>query len=636
MNLTQEQLDIINSSGDIKINAVAGSGKTTTIIEYAKARPKNSRILYLAYNKSVRLEAAKKFQEKGLTNVSVETAHSLAYKNVVSKNGYQLRAHGYKIYEIVDLLGLEGNGEKHAEYIVANHIHKFISYYCNSDKTNVSDLNYLDVVTDKKAKTFVRTFYNYIETKTKLLLTKMDQGDIEITHDFYLKKFQLSNPVLNYDYILFDEAQDASGAILDVFLKQKATKVIVGDTHQQIYGWRFAINSLEKTHFKTYYLSNSFRFSQDVANLALEILKTKKILDQDIPFKIFGKGNLCEVKNKAIIARTNLGLLQKAIEYITDKKNIKSLYFEGNINSYTYAEEGASLYDVLNLYNNQKRSIKDKLIQKMANIQELKEYIDKTEDMQMRMMLEIVNEYGNQIPVLINELKQKHIENDDKYSADMIFSTVHRSKGMEYDAIQLADDFLSKDKLVKLLNDVKKENLDLNKLNEEINLLYVAVTRTKNFIFIPEELLPENCQPSKQIRILRTQAVENETPNNDCIDKNDIQTESETKPKAYSIEKIRETHKDAYSPWTPELDHELTLMYCEGISTKDMARHFGRTPGAIRARIKKLELEEAYGWQQVKYITDHIKSILNNKGLFVSSVKINLFLQVLQRLDEVF
>ena len=37
MQLTQEQINIIQSIGDIKINAVAGSGKTTTLIEYAKA-----------------------------------------------------------------------------------------------------------------------------------------------------------------------------------------------------------------------------------------------------------------------------------------------------------------------------------------------------------------------------------------------------------------------------------------------------------------------------------------------------------------------------------------------------------------------------------------------------------------------
>ena len=132
MKLTKEQLNIINSTGNIKINAVAGSGKTTTIIEYAKARPANSRILYLAFNKSVKLEAKKKFAEMGLINVKVETAHSLAYKHIVFKNNYRLRSQGYKTYEIAKLLGLHGDGEKHAEYIIANHINKLISYFCTA------------------------------------------------------------------------------------------------------------------------------------------------------------------------------------------------------------------------------------------------------------------------------------------------------------------------------------------------------------------------------------------------------------------------------------------------------------------------------------------------------------------------
>ena len=63
MDLTPEQQTIISSSGNIKINAVAGSGKTTTIIEYAKARSKNAKILYLAFNRSVKTEAVKKFEE---------------------------------------------------------------------------------------------------------------------------------------------------------------------------------------------------------------------------------------------------------------------------------------------------------------------------------------------------------------------------------------------------------------------------------------------------------------------------------------------------------------------------------------------------------------------------------------------
>ena len=274
MKLTSEQLEIINSSGNIKINAVAGSGKTTTIIEYARHRPEG-RILYLAFNKSVKLDAVKRFAEKGLANVQVETAHSLAYKHIVLKHKYKIRHQGYKNHEVAELLNLQGNEEKHTEYVIATHINRFIAYFCNSDKTKAAELNYLDTITDPKAKAFVSSFYDYIVAQSRRFLGKMDCGEIEISHDFYLKKFQLANPQLNYEYILFDEGQDASPAMLDIFLKQKATKVIVGDTHQQIYSWRFAINSLEKADFATYYLSTSFRFSQDIANLAMEVLKLK-------------------------------------------------------------------------------------------------------------------------------------------------------------------------------------------------------------------------------------------------------------------------------------------------------------------------------------------------------------------------
>jgi F-box protein, helicase, 18 len=595
MQLTQEQKNIINASGNIKINAVAGSGKTTTIIAYAIARPKTSKILYLAFNKSVKLDAVKKFTEKGLNNVRVETAHSLAYKHIVFKNNYKVRPQGYKTYEIAELLGLEEGGEKHTKYIVANHINKFISYFCNSAKARVQDLNYLEVVTDPKAKAFVTNFYKYIEMQTRLFLTKMDKGEIEITHDFYLKKFQLLSPKLNYDYILFDEGQDASAAMLDVFFKQPATKVIVGDTHQQIYAWRFAINSLEKADYKSFNLSTSFRFSQDIANLAMEVLKLKKRIHIDGPFQIIGNGKVGKIKSKAVIARTNLGLLLKAIEYVTESKKVKNIYFEGNINSYTYADEGASLYDVLNLYNRRYKFIKDKLISKMNNIEELEEYIDKTEDVQLAMMLEIVREYGDEIPGIIKAIKEKHIGNDDKNKADMIFSTVHRCKGMEYDAIQIVNDFITEAKLEKLTNDLNRDALNVAKLNEEINLLYVAVTRSISSIHIPEALLPIDHPPSKQIHVMREakEAKKQVVTRHDAL--GEVVTETNGSKKAYSVDEIRTRHKEAYMPWTQELDDELTVMYCEGVNVRDMAKHFGRTKGAIRSRIKKLELEELYG-----------------------------------------
>jgi len=594
MQFTSEQQHIIGSTGNIRINAVAGSGKTTTIIEYAKSRPASARILYLAFNKSVKLEATKKFEEKGLHNVKVETAHSLAFKHIVFKHNYKVKGQGYKTYEIADISNLQVISEKHSQYIVANHINKFISYFCNSDVKKVQDLNYLDTITDAKAAAFVKSFYRYIESQTRLLLSKMDKGEIEIIHDFYLKKFQLSNPILGFDYILFDEGQDASSAMLDIFLKQKCTKVIVGDTHQQIYGWRYAVNSLEKVDFKTYDLSTSFRFSQHIANLAMEVLKFKNHITEeplkDVPIK--GQGTVKESKTKAVLARTNLGLLLKAIEYVTEKKKVKHIYFEGNINSYTYADEGASLYDVLNLYNGKHFRIKDAMIKSMKDLSELQDYIDKTEDMQLGMMVEIVKEYGNEIPGIIKAIKDKHIPNDEKEKAEMIFSTVHRCKGMEYDSVQLVNDFITEEKLEKL-TDNKNEKLNKVKLNEEINLLYVAVTRTRNSLYIPETLMPKDFPASSQIHVIKVVKEEGAKPQS-SFGKNNLVELRPFIEKANSFQQIRQTHKSAYLPWSAELDAELTTMYCEGVNIRDMMRHFGRTRGAINHRIKKLELQELY------------------------------------------
>lgn len=74
----------------------------------------------------------------------------------------------------------------------------------------------------------------------------------------------------------------------------------------------------------------------------------------------------------------------------------------------------------------------------------------------------------------------------------------------------------------------------------------------------------------------------------------ELKQPKETEVKAYSVEKIRETHKQAYLPWTNEDDNKLELLFCEGKKVKELAEIFKRNEGAIRSRIKKLEFKEKY------------------------------------------
>ena len=83
MQFTEEQEIIFNTAlkaGEmIKIEAFAGTGKTTTLVEFAKRNPDLS-FLYAAFNKSVQEYAEQVFP----VNVECKTTHSLAYRYYVN------------------------------------------------------------------------------------------------------------------------------------------------------------------------------------------------------------------------------------------------------------------------------------------------------------------------------------------------------------------------------------------------------------------------------------------------------------------------------------------------------------------------------------------------------------------------
>lgn len=332
--------------------------------------------------------------------------------------------------------------------------------------------------------------------------------------------------------------------------------------------------------------------------MAKEILKWKNNLNPPLAITITGKGENKTGKSKAIIARTNLGLILKAIEFITENTRVKHIYFEGNINSYTYADDGTSLYDVLNLYNNKRNMIKDPMIKEMKNMDELEDYIEKTEDKQLGMMVEMVKEYENEIYDIIKTIKSKHVENAEKHKAEIIFSTVHRCKGMEYDSVELVNDFITEDILEKLKDKKQTEEgfeINIPKLNEEVNLLYVAVTRTKSTLKIHQDLLPKTFEKTPEILVIEKKKTEkrsvsetNKKPVRSVIiyDNEDSIYGDVFAPKAND-----KKPKEAYQSWTQEQDDLLRRLYQKGMSMTDLSKQFNRTKGAIWSRVKKLGID---------------------------------------------
>ena len=67
---------IANGYGNAVIEAVAGSGKTTTIIQALNLLPQNASVLFLAFNKSVVTELKTKVPR----HVEVSTYHSVGFR----------------------------------------------------------------------------------------------------------------------------------------------------------------------------------------------------------------------------------------------------------------------------------------------------------------------------------------------------------------------------------------------------------------------------------------------------------------------------------------------------------------------------------------------------------------------------
>ncbi|MGE0050113.1 MAG: UvrD-helicase domain-containing protein [Arcobacter sp.] len=487
MKLTKEQEEIINSQElSFKINAVAGSGKTTTLLEYAK-RNSNLKILYLAYNKSLQISLQKKLKDYNLPYMHISTIHSLAYNRIEAYN-YNL-AHDLKNQIIENLLikhELTVNQKTYypiPEYIAL--MKDLVNFYCNSSLIALDSklLESYKKQSDLGAK--ILELLNKNEKRViehlKTILSAMKNKIIDATHDFYLKMFYLNKKIstnLPYDLILVDEAQDISDVMIGIVENQSCRRIYVGDSFQQIYTFRFATNALNKINLPSYDLTKSFRFGDNFAKVLQNNLNSLYEINSSKLLKIsglekttlIGKNHIDSSKPFCVIARSTFGLIQQLVYFIHDKKKI---YFEGGYNSYSFMNQ--TVYSIFYLKQKKNDKITIDEIKDFETINELEQFAKDTKNQDYLNIIKFINTYGDNIFEINKKIKEFLVS--DKKDADIIFTTTHKSKGLEYEQVVMADDFISKKEIVNT-----KNRLSYQKANEELNIYYVAATRAKNVI----------------------------------------------------------------------------------------------------------------------------------------------------------
>jgi F-box protein, helicase, 18 len=209
---TKEQQSIVacdlEPGQTMKIMAFAGTGKTATLVAYAEARP-GMRFLYVAFNKSVQLEAAARFP----ANVVARTSHALAFRTHGCHHRDRL-VPGFRANTVMQALGLK----RHED---ARFTMDTLTNYLVSAAPRV---------TRQHIPFHARAFYeqrgwdppDFVDLANRLGRRMCDKNDrhIGMLHDGYLKLFQLSDPVLDFDCILLDEAQDINPVTAAIVLSQ--------------------------------------------------------------------------------------------------------------------------------------------------------------------------------------------------------------------------------------------------------------------------------------------------------------------------------------------------------------------------------------------------------------------------------
>lgn len=462
---TSEQLDALNlfkAGASLAIEAGAGTGKTATLKLMAESTSRRGQ--YIAFNKAIVDESKAKFPG----TVRCNTAHSLAFgavgKHFVKRLDASQRMKSWELAQIlridpITVVKFDDERKHLTPGFLAGLAMRAVERFCQTADPEITS-RHVPLVPGLDAPRFAQRPASYaVNNEVARALEpalrrawsdlRMYEGALPFKHSHYLKLWQLDpNAKVWADYILFDEAQDASPVLIDVIARQTHAQVVwVGDSNQAIYEFTGAVNALQNVpKDSTTFLSQSFRFGHAVAAVANEALAALRAELRVTGFDPIPSVVGAVSKPRAILTRTNATAVRTVLDTLNEGRTPHLVGGGGEVLSFARAAE--------RLMDGQR--VEHPELACFESWAEVQEYV--IEDEQggdLKLLVNLIDEFG--VARIIEALDNTTPE----HRADVIISTAHKSKGREWDSVRLADDF----------KDDPEES--------ELRLLYVAVTRAK-------------------------------------------------------------------------------------------------------------------------------------------------------------
>jgi len=201
---------------------------------------------YVAFNKSIAEEARRSFS----ASVTARTAHSFAWQwardnqhaaavlgRLEKRVPWTLTADALDV-EPMRLPTLNQPGHTFQRATVTRWVLDMVRLFCQSD-AQVLGVEHMPTVPGltEEVRDGVAARLLPKASAAWAELVNPSGSFCQVGHDTYLKLWQLAKPVLPGEYLLFDEAQDASPVVAAVVAAQPGQRAYVGDESQAIYGW---------------------------------------------------------------------------------------------------------------------------------------------------------------------------------------------------------------------------------------------------------------------------------------------------------------------------------------------------------------------------------------------------------------
>ena len=452
---------------NISISAVAGSGKTTTLLELLNYIHVNCSSLFLAFNNSIVDELRKRNSKEG---VNIMTIHSCGWRMLLRTYGSKIKMDENKSIgkteQVIKKLNLPVQRTGYYFYIIPKIIDLMRCNLCENTQEGIQALvdRYNIDIEENDYKAIMLAFKYHTADKNRFDFTDM----------IYVPVVDKAVRFTKYDFVFCDESQDFSlcqQAFIKNCLNRKGRLVTVGDPNQAIYGFAGAdaesYENLANLNGKAIKLplSVSYRCAKNI------VVEARKIVPEinyapDSPYGVVEEGSLTTIsQGDWVLCRNLKPLIQTYIWLMRNKvkSKIKGKDIGEGIIALIVKTGACSIPALTDGLERERTLLYDKLEKRGVRKPDLH---PKMELIDQR--IEVINcllDKVNSVKELLSLI--------DKIFADdikgIMLSTIHKAKGLENDKVY----FLAPELIPSRYATQDWEFV------QESNLKYVAITRAK-------------------------------------------------------------------------------------------------------------------------------------------------------------